>query len=89
MYLRDIWPSRAEIQHVECECVLPEMFKEVYGRIAEGNAKWNELTSPGGKLYAWDPESTYIKKPPFFDGMTKVRSFDFAVTGADMYLSSS
>jgi aconitate hydratase len=47
------------------------MFQDVYGKIAKGNDKWNELKSPGGTLYAWDSRSTYIKQPPFFTGMTK------------------
>ncbi|CAG0912667.1 unnamed protein product [Notodromas monacha] len=69
VYLRDIWPTRQEIQRVERECVLPSMFKEVYGKISEGNKQWNMLQSSEGMLYQWDSSSTYIKNPPFFTTM--------------------
>ncbi|XP_045783153.1 cytoplasmic aconitate hydratase-like [Maniola jurtina] len=71
VFLREIWPTRAEIQEVENKYVIPGMFKEVYEKIEEGSATWQALDVPKGKLYGWDPESTYIKRPPFFDGMTK------------------
>ncbi|KAL0818607.1 hypothetical protein ABMA28_009040 [Loxostege sticticalis] len=63
VFLRDIWPSRADIQEAEN--------KFVYDKIELGSATWQALSAPQGKLYDWDPNSTYIKKPPFFDGMTK------------------
>lgn len=71
VFLRDIWPTRAEIQEVENRHVIPGMFKEVYAKIEQGSSSWQALEVPQGKLYRWDPNSTYIKKPPFFDGMTK------------------
>ncbi|XP_042212394.1 cytoplasmic aconitate hydratase-like isoform X2 [Homarus americanus] len=71
VYLRDIWPQRADIQVVEQEHVIPAMFKEVYSRITTGNDRWNKLEAPEGMLYPWDSKSTYIKRPPFFEGMTK------------------
>lgn len=71
VFLRDIWPTRSEIQEVEDKYVIPGMFKEVYARIEMGSSSWQALEVPQGKLYGWDPNSTYIKKPPFFDGMTK------------------
>nr|CAB41634.1 iron regulatory protein 1-like protein [Pacifastacus leniusculus] len=71
VYLRDIWPQRTEIHSVEQEHVIPAMFKEVYSRITTGNDRWNKLEAPEGMLYPWDSKSTYIKRPPFFDGMTK------------------
>lgn len=71
VFLRDIWPTRSEIQEVENKYVIPGMFKEVYAKIEEGSQSWQALDVPQGKLYGWDPNSTYIKKPPFFDGMTK------------------
>ncbi|CAH0757820.1 unnamed protein product, partial [Diatraea saccharalis] len=71
VYLRDIWPTRQEIQEVENKHVIPGMFKEVYERIELGSPSWQALSVPQGKLYGWDPNSTYIKKPPFFDGMTR------------------
>ncbi|KAJ2942187.1 hypothetical protein O0L34_g15727 [Tuta absoluta] len=71
VFLRDIWPTRSEIQEVENKHVIPRMFKEVYAKIEQGSSSWQSLDVPKGKLYGWDPNSTYIKKPPFFDGMTK------------------
>lgn len=70
VFLRDIWPSREEIQAVETEYVIPAMFEEVYSKITSGNSNWNELSAPESVLYPWDPASTYIKRPPFFQGMT-------------------
>ncbi|XP_064388016.1 cytoplasmic aconitate hydratase-like isoform X2 [Halichondria panicea] len=69
VYLRDIWPSRVEIQQVEREFVLPVMFKETYAKITTGNARWNSLEAPSSLLYPWDHKSTYIKPPPFFADM--------------------
>ncbi|KAK9879651.1 hypothetical protein WA026_006716 [Henosepilachna vigintioctopunctata] len=71
VFLRDIWPTRNDIQLVEKKYVIPAMFKEVYGKIEEGSSNWRALNAPSGQLYPWSETSTYIKKPPFFDGMTK------------------
>ncbi|CAN9509785.1 unnamed protein product [Ophioblennius macclurei] len=70
IFLRDIWPSREEIQAVERAFVIPSMFKEVYEKIEKVNERWNSLVTSSDKLYTWDPQSTYIKSPPFFDGLT-------------------
>ncbi|KAK3096001.1 hypothetical protein FSP39_021854 [Pinctada imbricata] len=71
VYLRDIWPTRAQIQAIEKEFVVPAMFTDVYSRIQKGNKRWNSLVAPEGMLYPWDTKSTYIKSPPFFEKMTK------------------
>ncbi|EEB16996.1 aconitase, putative [Pediculus humanus corporis] len=71
IYLRDIWPTRAEIQEVEKKHVIPVMFEEVYGKIQNGSLSWQSIQAPPSKLYPWNETSTYIKKPPFFDGMTR------------------
>ncbi|KAI1888534.1 hypothetical protein AGOR_G00186160 [Albula goreensis] len=70
VFLRDIWPTREEIQAVERQHVIPAMFKEVYEKIETVNERWNSLKAPLDKLYTWDPKSTYIKSPPFFQGLT-------------------
>ncbi|CAE1278294.1 ACO [Acanthosepion pharaonis] len=70
VYLKDIWPSREEIQAVEKEFVIPALFKEVYRVIEVGSKRWHSLKVPDGLLYPWNPNSTYIKSPPFFDDMT-------------------
>ncbi|XP_033028828.1 cytoplasmic aconitate hydratase [Lacerta agilis] len=69
IFLRDIWPMRDEIQAVERQYVIPGMFKEVYEKIETVNKAWNALDVPADKLYAWDPKSTYIKSPPFFENL--------------------
>lgn len=71
IFLRDVWPSRAEIQAVETANVIPEMFAKAYGSVKTGNKAWNELNVPVGDQYAWDPKSTYIQSPPFFETMER------------------
>lgn len=71
IFLRDIWPTRKEIQEIENRYVIPAMFREVYSKIELGSETWQSLQSPIGQLYPWDESSTYIKHPPFFEGMTR------------------
>jgi len=70
VFLRDIWPSRADIQEVESKYVIPRMFEETYAKITTGNPNWNKLSAPTSTLYPWDTSSTYIRHPPFFKDMT-------------------
>ncbi|CAO2580405.1 Cytoplasmic aconitate hydratase [Lemmus lemmus] len=70
VFLKDIWPTRDEIQAVERQYVIPGMFKEVYQKIETVNKSWNALAAPSDKLYTWNPKSTYIKSPPFFENLT-------------------
>ncbi|XP_058126532.1 cytoplasmic aconitate hydratase-like [Anopheles ziemanni] len=71
VFLRDIWPTRQEIQTVEKKHVIPAMFRDVYEKVELGSPAWQGLAAPTGKLYPWDTTSTYIKHPPFFEGMTR------------------
>eukprot|EP00347_Sterkiella_histriomuscorum_P009081 403342589 len=71
VFLKDIWPSRNDVQKVTQQVIKPEMFQEIYDRISKGTDRWNALEAPQGKLFAWDENSTYIHDPPFFKGMTK------------------
>jgi aconitate hydratase len=71
VYLRDIWPSREEINKITNTVIKPEFFKEVYDKITKGTDKWNELKVKDSALFEWDPKSTYIKRPPFFDVISK------------------
>jgi len=66
VYLRDVWPSPEDVDNAVTAFVKPGMFQEVYGDIS-GNDAWNELEAPSGTTYAWDPQSTYITRPPFLD----------------------
>lgn len=70
VFLKDIWPSRQEILEVQQRSVIPAMFKEVYSKIKTGNERWNSLKAEASLLYNFNSDSTYIKKPPYFDGMT-------------------
>ena len=70
VYLRDIWPTRREIQDAIRSGLKSEMFREKYADVFHGDDTWRNLDVPEGDLFAWDPFSTYIRKPPYFDGMT-------------------
>ncbi len=69
VYLRDIWPTRMEIEEAMRRSVRSEMFKEKYADVFHGDETWRGLDVPEGDLFAWDPDSTYVRKPPYFDGM--------------------
>jgi aconitate hydratase len=69
VYLRDIWPSSAEVQDAVRASIRPEMFRHQYGQAFEGDRNWKSLPVPSGVTYHWDELSTYIKKPPYFDNM--------------------
>ncbi|HEV3276831.1 MAG TPA: aconitate hydratase AcnA [Terriglobia bacterium] len=71
VHLRDIWPSRAEVDAAMQRAVRPEMFRRSYANIWDGNPTWNAVPVSGGDLYDFKPESTYIQEPPFFTGMTR------------------
>ncbi|GAB5521037.1 MAG: aconitate hydratase AcnA [Rhodothermales bacterium] len=70
VYLKDIWPTSAEIRQMVNETVKPEMFLEEYGGIEESNDAWNAIKIPEGSIYEWSTTSTYIQEPPFFEGLT-------------------
>ncbi|HHY86567.1 MAG TPA: aconitate hydratase AcnA, partial [Verrucomicrobia bacterium] len=67
VYLRDIWPTLQEIQEVMQSALKPEVFRALYRDFAEQNPMWNEIPSTAGAVYRWDPSSTYIQEPPFFE----------------------
>ncbi|WP_442684306.1 aconitate hydratase AcnA [Stenotrophomonas sp. JC08] len=70
VYLRDIWPSNKEIGDTIAATVGPELFAQNYADVFKGDSRWNAMASPEGEIYEWDGSSTYIKNPPYFDGMT-------------------
>jgi aconitate hydratase len=70
VYLHDIWPTQDEIQREIRRSLNPQIFKEEYGDVFTGNEQWNEVTVATGDIYQWDPESTYIQEPPFFQDMS-------------------
>jgi aconitate hydratase len=69
VFLADIWPEPAEIRAVIRDSIDPELFRRTYAVVFEGDDRWRTLPIPDGDRYAWDPASTYIAKPPFFDGL--------------------
>ncbi len=70
VYLRDIWPSNREIGDFIARTIGPELFRQNYADVFKGDSRWNSIESPQGELYEWDDSSTYIKNPPYFEGMT-------------------
>jgi aconitate hydratase len=69
VYLRDLWPSQAEIAAAVEAAVQSDMFRKSYGEVYEGDENWRALDTPEGSRYAWDDGSTYVKRPPYFEGM--------------------
>ena len=70
VYLKDIWPSAADVAQAVAASVDSAMFTKGYANVFAGDAHWSGIKTPTGKIYAWDGKSTYVKNPPYFDGMT-------------------
>jgi aconitate hydratase len=70
VFLKDIWPAREEIQSLVRKSLSKEMFSQEYSEVFTGDDRWLALDTPLGQNYAWDPASSYVKAPPFFEGMT-------------------
>jgi aconitate hydratase A / 2-methylisocitrate dehydratase len=69
VYLRDIWPSQREVNDAIESAIESDMFRSSYGEVFEGDENWNGLDIPAGDRYHWDDASTYVKRPPYFEGM--------------------
>jgi len=82
VYLRDLWPSRAEVQALLGQVVKPDLFHASYGKVFEGDDTWRALPVPEGALYAWQSDSTYIQEPPFFVDLPATPPPLHDVTGA-------
>jgi aconitate hydratase len=70
IYLKDIWPTQQEVSETVASCIDSEMFRTQYSTVTEGDANWQNLKFPSGETYGWEPDSTYIRKAPYFEGMT-------------------
>jgi aconitate hydratase len=70
VYLKDIWPSPREVADFVQRYITSEMFKRSYAGVFEGDERWRAIKVPAGQIYSWDARSTYVKNPPYFDGMT-------------------
>ncbi len=69
VYLKDIWPTNAQISEVVRSAITPQMFKSRYGDVFKGDEKWQGIKVGGGQTYDWNPASTYVQQPPYFDGL--------------------
>ncbi len=82
VYLRDIWPTQKEVSDSIEHAVTSEGFRKEYATVTEGDASWQGLKFPTGDVYHWEPDSTYIRKAPYFDGMTMTPSPVTDIAGA-------
>ncbi|MEN2422580.1 aconitate hydratase AcnA [Streptomyces rimosus] len=82
VYLKDIWPSEAEVNDVVANAIGEDMFSKSYEDVFAGDAQWQALPIPTGDTFEWDPQSTYVRKPPYFEGMTMETSPVSDVQGA-------
>jgi aconitate hydratase len=71
VYLRDIWPSEHEVAQAVQEAIHSDMFRASYGEVFAGDERWNSLQVPTGERFEWDPDSTYVRLPPYFEGMPR------------------
>ena len=69
VFLKDIWPSQKEIDETIASSINRKMFTDSYADVFKGDERWQNLPTPSGNTFAWDPKSTYVRKPPYFDGM--------------------
>ena len=82
VYLRDIWPSQQEIGTVVAGNLDSRMFQSSYASVFTGDANWQKVPTPAGKLYAWDADSTYVRNPPYFTGMSRKPAAVGDISGA-------
>jgi len=82
VYLEDIWPTEAEIQQTMLRAVTADMFRRTYADVFKGDARWRGLQVPEGSSFAWEPQSTYVRRPTFLEGMTMQPAPLQDVTGA-------
>ncbi len=87
VYLKDIWPTHAEVQALKAQCLTPEQFRTQYGHVFDGNPTWNAVPVSSSELYPWSAKSTYIQNPPYFEGMTAVPPGIKEITGARCLVS--
>jgi aconitate hydratase len=82
VFLKDIWPTQAEVDAAVAKNVLRSQFEKEYGAVFEGSDAWKAIQTGTGEMYAWDAKSTYIQNPPYFDGMTKEPGTIGSIKGA-------
>jgi aconitate hydratase len=82
VYLKDIWPDTAEVQRTIDSSIDTEMFTKEYSTVFDGDERWRALPTPDSEVFQWDAESTYVRKPPYFDGMTMATTPVASIAGA-------
>ncbi len=82
VYLREIWPGAAEVADCVQRNITSAMFRRSYGSVFAGDERWQGIQVPAGNIYSWDPKSTYVKNPPYFDGMSMAPAPIGAIRGA-------
>src|SRR5262245_20575304 len=82
VFLKDLWPSQSEVSDVINKCVRTEMYKKIYADVFKGDANWNGISVPTGDRFQWDPKSTYVKHPPYFENMPATPAPVKDITGA-------
>jgi aconitate hydratase len=82
VYLKDIWPTQKEVSDTVASCIDSTMFRTQYATVSDGDANWQNLVFPSGETYGWEPDSTYIRKAPYFDGMPATPADVQDITGA-------
>jgi len=82
VFLRELWPTERDIQQTMLSAVTADMFREQYADVFRGDERWHNLPVPRGDRFAWDPDSTYIRNPPFFEGLTMETTPVKDITGA-------
>ncbi len=87
VYLADIWPAPHEVRATIAQAIGEDMFRQAYANVYDGDPEWQELPVPAGELYAWDEASTYVRRPPYFDGMPRRPGLVGDVVGARCLVS--
>jgi aconitate hydratase len=82
VYLHDLWPTAEEVREAMGSAIDAGQFEDQYGRIFQGDEHWAALSSPSGPMYGWDPSSTYVREPPFFEGIEEAVSAPEDIVGA-------
>jgi aconitate hydratase len=86
VFLRELWPTQAEINDTIAHCLSPKMFRDQYANVESGNDEWNKIPVKGGELFAFDEKSTYIQEPPFFENLTQKAGKIAAINSARVLL---
>jgi aconitate hydratase len=82
VYMKELWPNAQEVADAVRQCITSQMFRQSYGSVFKGDERWQAIQVPAGKIYAWDDKSTYVKNPPYFQGMTMKPAALIDISGA-------